>query len=113
MATLQRIHFYTYQDLAESAKTVWQLTSVKRWRCNRADQEGQHGAKVDSLQTAGVVERLRNLAEQNGDCENRNLEDCLQLRIEPAKKGEFSDNTVDDVFDEAILDQTTQDETNK
>lgn len=89
------------------------LTQALDVHSHRADQEGQHGAKVDSLQTADVVEALRSLAEKNGACEHRDLEDFLKPRIEAARKGEFSDKTVDDIFDEAIQDQTTQDETNK
>ena len=84
------------------------LTQVLAVHSHRADHEGQHGAKVDSQQTAEVVEALRDLAEQSGPPKNSELEDCLKPRILAAKKGEFSDQTVDDIFDEV-----NQDEINK
>ncbi len=46
--------------------------------------------------------------EQEDPRANDELEKFLKPRILAAKKGEFSDKTVDDIFDEA-----TQDETNK
>ena len=84
------------------------LTQVLAVHSHRADHEGQHGAKVDSQQTAEVVEELRSLAKQSGPSENHELDDFLKPRILAAKKGEFSDKTVDDIFDEV-----NQDEINK
>lgn len=49
-----------------SLDTLTQALDVPSYR---ADQNGQHGAKVDSQQTADVVEALRNLAEKSSACD--------------------------------------------